>query len=59
MAKKSTGHLDFIEHVYRNMPAFTDVFTEETFYIFVGCFVLTTVVTAFILSRYITIKPYD
>lgn len=38
------------------LPAFTDVFDEESFYIFFLFFVLFTIVTAFVLSRYVTIK---
>lgn len=53
------GHIDFIERMYADMPTFTDIFTEETFYIFVVCFVLGTILIAFILSRFITIKPVD
>lgn len=56
---KKNGHLDYIERMYMEMPAFTDVFTEETFYIFVVCFVLSTIIIAFLLSRFITIKPID
>jgi len=57
--KKGSGHVDFIERVYHDLPHFTDVFTEETFYIFVICFVLFTLVIAFTLSKFITIKPID
>lgn len=57
MVKKHS--LDLIERMYKDMPAFTDIFTEETFYIFAGCLVLSTIVIAFVLSRFITIKPVD
>lgn len=56
---KKGGHMDVIENLYNEIPTFTDVFTEETFYIFVVCFVLSTILLAFILSKFITIKPYD
>lgn len=59
MKTKGGGHIDFIEKVYNEMPSFTDVFNEETFYIFVTAFVLGTILIAFILSRYIKIKPVD
>lgn len=59
MKTKGGGHVDFIERMYNEMPTFTDVFNEETFYIFVTCFVLTTLLVAFVLSKYITIKPVD
>lgn len=56
---KKRGSMDVIEKLYREMPAFTDVFTEETFYIFVGCFVATTLVLVFIASRFVKIKPIE
>jgi hypothetical protein len=56
---KGGGHIDFIDNIYSTMPSFTDVFTEETFYIFVICFVLSTILIAFVLSRFITIKPVE
>lgn len=48
-----------IEHIYNQLPAFTDVFTEESFYTFVVFFTLGTILVAFILSRFITIKPIE
>lgn len=56
---KGGGHIDFIDHIYSTMPTFTDVFTEETFYVFVVCFALGTFLVAFLLSRVITIKPVE
>lgn len=56
---KGGGHIDFIEKIYTQLPTFTDVFNEETFYVFVVFFVLFTLLIAFLLSRFITIKPID
>lgn len=56
---KKDYQLKLVEHIYNQIPAFTDVFTEETFYMTVVGFVLTTLVVVFILSRFITIKPVD
>ena len=56
---KHRGNLDVIEKIYNEIPAFTDIFTEETFYVFAFWFVCGTILVAFILSRYITIKPVD
>lgn len=56
---KKGGHLDVIERLYNEIPAFTDVFTEESFYGFVVCFTLVTILVAFILSRFITLKPME
>ncbi|XP_074039333.1 uncharacterized protein [Leptinotarsa decemlineata] len=57
--KKKDFHLKLIEHVYDNMPAFTDVFTEETFYMFAITVVISTIVVVFIVSRFVTIKEVD
>ncbi|XP_076678953.1 uncharacterized protein LOC143374590 [Andrena cerasifolii] len=51
--------IKLIDTLYNQVPAFTDVFDEETWYIFVACFVIGTVFVAFILSRFITIKPVE
>lgn len=53
------GHMDIIERIYNDIPAFTDVFTEESFYVFAVGFTLITIIGAFVLSRFITIKPVE
>lgn len=53
------GNLHVVEEIYSQIPAFTDVFSEDTFYIFVVFFVLSTILVAFMLSRFITIKPVE
>ncbi|XP_018788128.1 PREDICTED: uncharacterized protein LOC108968502 [Bactrocera latifrons] len=59
MVKKHKGTLAVIEQIYEDIPAFTDIFTEESFYTFVFCFVCATIIVAFILSRFITLKPVE
>lgn len=59
MTKSTKGNLHVVEEIYNQIPAFTDVFSEDTFYIFVVIFVLSTILVAFILSRFITIKPVE
>ncbi|CAB0003604.1 unnamed protein product [Nesidiocoris tenuis] len=61
MAKhpKEGYSVKLIDTVYNQIPAFTDVFDEETFYVFVFCFILSTLVLVFIVSRFITLKPVD
>jgi len=54
---KGGGALEAVNHLYEQFPAFTDVFDEETFYIFAFCFACTVVLAACIASRFITIKP--
>lgn len=58
-ARKGDYVIKVIEHVYDQFPAFTDVFTEETFYVTVVAVVISTFVVVFILSRYITLKEVD
>lgn len=59
MAKKEGYNIRVINSIYNNVPAFTDLFDEETWYIFVACFVVATTVLVFIVSRYVTIKPVE
>lgn len=59
MKSKNRGTLAVIEKIYNDIPAFTDVFTEESFYVFAFWFVVATIVVAFVLSRFITIKPVE
>lgn len=59
MGKKEPYNLKVIDHLYSYVPAFTDVFDEETWYIFVACFVASTFIVIFIISRFVTIKPAE
>lgn len=58
MAKKDYN-LRLIDTIYEQVPAFTDLFDEDTWYIFAACFVAGTCVLAFLLSRFVTIQPVD
>ncbi|XP_044255247.1 uncharacterized protein LOC123005521 [Tribolium madens] len=51
--------LKLIDHVYNQIPAFTDIFTEETFYMTVVAIVISTIVVVFIVSRFVTLKPVE
>lgn len=55
-AKKGDYLIKVVEHVYDQIPPFTDVFNEDTFYVTVVAVVLSTFVVVFILSRFITLK---
>ncbi|XP_039756651.1 uncharacterized protein LOC120631233 [Pararge aegeria] len=57
--KSTKGSLYVVDEIYKHLPAFTDVFSEDTFYVFVVIFVSCTIMVAFILSRFITLKPVD
>lgn len=59
MARSGKGNLHVVEEIYNYVPAFTDIFSEDSFYIFVFCFVLSTIMVAYVLSRFITIKPVE
>lgn len=56
---KKGGHMAVISNLYNEIPTFSDVFTEESFYVFVFFFVLCTVLMVFVISRFITIKPVE
>ena len=56
---RDPGSLKMIENIYSQAPSFTDIFDEDTFYIFVTFFVAGVIVLTFIASRFITIKPVD
>lgn len=58
-ANSKNYNLKLIDHLYNQLPAFTDVFTEEIFYTTVVIFVISTILIAFILSRFITLKPAE
>jgi hypothetical protein len=59
MGPENDYSMKLIDTLYSHVPAFTDIFDEETWYIFVTCFVAITILVVFILSRFITIKPID
>lgn len=51
--------LEAINNIYNEFPSFTDIFDEDSFYIFVFCFTLCTILGAVVLSRFITLKERD
>lgn len=57
--RKYEATLSIVNKVYDSVPAFTDVFDEETWYIFAGCFTVGTILVSLIASRFITLKPVD
>ncbi|XP_034935203.1 uncharacterized protein [Chelonus insularis] len=59
MGRNKDYNMQLIDTLYNQLPAFTDVFDEESWYIFVACFVASTIVMAFILSKFITIRPVE
>jgi large subunit ribosomal protein L53 len=59
MAKGKQYNIEIIDKIYNQFPSFTEVFDEDTWYIFVMCFTISTIFIAVVLSRFITIKPLD
>ena len=55
----TTFYLKAVDRLFDHVPAFVDVFDEETFYMFAGVFVGLTCIAAFTASRYIKIKHRD
>lgn len=58
-AHKFDSSKQFMQKVHSMFPKFEDVFDEETFYICAIVVVIVTIIIAFILSRYITLKDPD
>jgi len=57
--KRGGGAVEAIDHLYSQFPAFTDIFDEESFYLFAFCFTCVTILVAVIASRYIKIKEME
>jgi len=57
--KTQQTSIKLFNRLYDSLPAFTDVFDEETFYIFAGLTAATSVVLAIVLSRFITLRECD
>jgi hypothetical protein len=55
-ASEKSAAFKAIDDIYNGLPSFTDVFDEETFYMFAFGFTCCTILVAFILSRFITLK---
>jgi len=51
--------MKLIDTLYSHIPAFTDIFDEETWYIFVTFFVIVTITIVICVSRIVTIKPVE
>lgn len=56
---KQNYQLKLIDHIYNELPAFTDIFTEESFYMTVFAIIVSTIIVVAILSRFVTIKPVE
>jgi len=55
--KKATkAVMKLVDKFYDHVPAFTDVFDEESFYLFAAVITAVTCIAGFLASRYITVK---
>jgi len=59
MLPKDSHKYHIITQLSERLPSFTDVFDEESFYIFVFFFVIATICVAIFLSRRIELKDGD
>jgi len=58
--KRSTkAVMQAVDKLYEHVPAFADIFDEETFYMFAGIFTVVTCAAAFVASRYIKLNNRD
>lgn len=59
MTLKTFKFSSALNRAYSDLPAFTDIFDEEGFYLaFIGL-TLVTIAVAFVASRFITLKEAD
>lgn len=45
--------------LYSNLPGFTDIFDEETFYITAAAVTIVTLIVTMVLARYVKIKEVE
>ncbi|ESO95485.1 hypothetical protein LOTGIDRAFT_215104 [Lottia gigantea] len=53
MLPKDSVHKHIVKRLTNYVPSFTDLFDEESFYIFAFCFVIGTIACVIIASRYV------
>ncbi|KAL3311872.1 hypothetical protein Ciccas_009540 [Cichlidogyrus casuarinus] len=58
-SKKGDVSAEFVRRVTSSLPAFTDIFDEETFYIFFACLTIIVAVGAFLFVRFFDIEIND
>lgn len=59
MNQKTYKLTTILNDAYSGLPAFTDIFDEEGFYLAFIALCIVSVLTAFILSRFITLREAD
>ncbi len=56
---RANAAIQAVNNIYDQFPAFTDIFDEETFYIFAACLTIVAIILAVVASRFITIKENE
>ena len=56
MFSKGDHAREFQRRMAAHVPSFSDIFNEQSFYVFVIIFILITIVSACVASRYIKIR---
>ena len=51
--------MEAVDRIYEKLPAFEDIFDEDSFYTFAAVFTVVSILLAFLASRYITLKEKD
>ena len=59
MGKDFQTSMQLFTSLYEKVPYFSEVFDEESFYLFAILFAAFTVLVVVVLSRYITLKEAD
>jgi len=57
--RKYDATVKLVNKVYAQFPAFTDIFDEETWYIFAAVFTVATILAAVIASRFVKLKNFE
>jgi len=54
--KDANAALQAVHNIYNTFPSFTDIFDEESWYIFAFCLTTAAIIVAFVASRFIVLK---
>ncbi|GMR51759.1 hypothetical protein PMAYCL1PPCAC_21954 [Pristionchus mayeri] len=56
LGKKKSWALEIVHSANQAIPSFSEIFDEETFYVFVACFVVCSILLAVFLARCVGVK---
>ncbi len=57
--RRDSWALELVNKVNDALPKFTDIFDRDTFYLTAFIFVLSSFALAFLLSRFVTLRPRE